>query len=124
MELEPCCKYGPRVLRVIPASRDLLIEVFYALCMGSLSIEYKLADHGWADVRFTNGLSGSDRIIVEEGVSYLHDSLEQLADMAIDLQRGAEQAFAAFVNEPGETQLVVRLIDEEAITRSAFMMIG
>ena len=77
--------------------------------MSKLTIEYFLDNHGWADVRFSDG-----KTHCESSASYLHDSLDQLADMALDLKHGVDAAFAVFVNEPGETQFVVNITNNEA----------
>ncbi len=41
-------------------------------------------------------------------VSYLHDSLRELAEVARALQRGADEGRVLFMDEPGETQLLFR----------------
>lgn len=78
--------------------------------MSRFTIDYTLADHGWADVRFANSLGQC-----ESGVSYLHDSLGQLADMAIKLQHGAVSAKTVFMDEPGELQFAVEVRDDKAV---------
>jgi len=72
-------------------------------------IEYKLEEHGWATVILTNGEDKFD-----SAVSYLHDSLTELAELAIDLRNGLSDAKAVFMDEPGELQFVVKVLDEVA----------
>lgn len=76
--------------------------------MKKFTIEYILGNHGWATVKFSNHIG-----ICESPVSYLHDSLDQLADMAIELNRGLPDAKAVFMDEPGELQLCVQTQNTE-----------
>ena len=68
----------------------------------SLSISYIVEDAGWAQIT----ISGGEGEIVND-VSYLHDSLRDLAELAIEMRSGAKTAKAIFMDEPGELQLVV-----------------
>lgn len=68
----------------------------------SLSISYIVEDAGWAEIIISDG----DEKIVHD-VSYLHDSLRDLAELAIDMRSGASIAKAIFMDEPGELQLIV-----------------
>ena len=68
----------------------------------SLSISYIVEDAGWAKITISDG----DEEIVND-VSYLHDSLRDLANLAIEMRSGANTAKAIFMDEPGELQLVV-----------------
>ena len=74
----------------------------------SFSLDYKVLDAGWAEVRISDGST-----IVEGDVSYLHDSLKELAQMAINLRRGIEYSRVVFMDEPPEIQLHVKLVGEE-----------
>lgn len=74
-----------------------------------LGIDYKLENHGWATVILTDHTTKYD-----SPVSYLHDSLAELAQMAIDLKNGKSEAKVVFMDEPGELQLVVNVFDEIA----------
>ena len=65
-------------------------------------IGYALSGTGWATLSFR-----ADAGPVEFAVSYLHDSLADLARMALDLAKGAQGAAAVFMDEPGEVHLVV-----------------
>jgi hypothetical protein len=72
-------------------------------------IEYKLEEHGWATVVLTDGSNTYD-----SPVSYLHDSLGELAQMAIDLKNGIPEVKVVFMDEPGELQLVVQVKEDIA----------
>lgn len=63
-------------------------------------IEYEVKNHGWAEV----SISFEGKSIVRE-VSYLHDSLLDLARIARNLRDGISNATAVFMDEPGELQL-------------------
>ncbi|HEX7866415.1 MAG TPA: hypothetical protein VF555_15780 [Variovorax sp.] len=65
-------------------------------------IAYKLYDAGWAEMSFR---AEPQRLCF--AVSYLHDSLGDLARMGLALRKGAAQAEAVFMDEPGEAILVV-----------------
>lgn len=67
-----------------------------------LNIEYRVEDHGWAIVTFSYGDEK-----VEYAVSYLHDSLKDLALLARDVKKGKESSRAVFMDEPGEIQFKV-----------------
>lgn len=77
--------------------------------MAKFTIGYVVRNHGWATVNFAN-----EEGECESSVSYLHDSLGQLADMALELKRGLSDAKAIFMDEPGELQFVVDVINDEA----------
>ncbi|MBK1850737.1 hypothetical protein FE845_05275 [Marinobacter sp. 1-4A] len=68
----------------------------------SLSISYIVENAGWAEVAISDG----DQKIVNN-VSYLHDSLRDLAELAIAVSTGARTAEATFMDEPGELLLVL-----------------
>ena len=61
---------------------------------------YEVGKAGWATLK----LSTPEGELVC-AVSYLHDSLGDLAAMALALARGAHQAGAVFMDEPGEVHL-------------------
>lgn len=77
--------------------------------MKKLSIEYVVEKAGWAQARITNG--DSEAIIT---VSYLHDSLLELAQLALSLKKGAPEAKVLFMDEPGEHQFIVSTDGAEA----------
>jgi len=79
----------------------------------SLSISYIVEDAGWAEIAISDG----DGKIAQD-VSYLHDSLRDLAELAIDMSSGAKTAKATFMDEPGELQLVLNK-DEKHIAFEA-----
>lgn len=72
-------------------------------------IEYKLQDHGWATVTVTDGVDS-----FSSPVSYLNDSLGELAVMAVNLKEGSFEEKAVFMDEPGELQLVVTVKNGKA----------
>ena len=65
-------------------------------------IGYDLRDAGWATMSLR---AESEQLSFS--VSYLHDSLGDLARRGLALHKGAVAAEAAFLDEPGETVLVV-----------------
>ncbi len=65
-------------------------------------IQYKLGNAGWATVTFGNGVT-KERF----GVSYLHDSLKELATSAIKIKDKSSQS-VIFMDEPGEIQLQLK----------------
>ncbi len=77
--------------------------------MTKFTLEYVLDNHGWASVKFSD-LNAT----CQWAVSYLHDSLAQLADMALELKGGLLDAKAVFMGEPGEIQFVVNVKNETA----------
>lgn len=74
-----------------------------------LSINYILEDAGWATVVINNGEQ-----ILELNVSYLHDSLKNLAESAIELKKGNEKS-VVFMDEPGEHWLILKIKENEVI---------
>jgi hypothetical protein len=69
---------------------------------------YQLEGAGWAVARIQDGTK-----FIDATVSYLHDSLRELAEAAIALARGAEHARVVFMDEPGETQLIISRSGQE-----------
>ncbi|MBE9102674.1 hypothetical protein [Vacuolonema iberomarrocanum] len=63
------------------------------------TLQYELHGAGWATA------SVEQVHTVAMTVSYLHDSLRQLAESAIALERHAKQSKVIFMSEPGEHQL-------------------
>ena len=74
-----------------------------------LSISYKVHEHGWAMVYFSDGEK-----TIDSRVSYLHDSLGELAEMAISIKAGHSESKVFFMDEPGELIFIVLLNNEEA----------
>jgi hypothetical protein len=66
-----------------------------------ITIDYKIENAGWALVTIGNGES-QDRF----GVSYLHDSLKELANSALKIKDKDSQS-VIFMEEPGELKLVL-----------------
>ncbi|MCB1581506.1 MAG: hypothetical protein KDI92_00475 [Xanthomonadales bacterium] len=69
-----------------------------------LSIEYELENAGWARLKLSNETDS-----YEASVSYLNDSLCELAQLAIDLKNGRKETKTIFMDEPGELHLVIIL---------------
>ena len=65
-------------------------------------MSYELDDAGWATAMF-----GVNDKFVEMGVSYLHDSLLDLANLAIALSEGEPPKPVILMEEPGEYQIHV-----------------
>jgi len=74
-----------------------------------LEIEYIVEDAGWADCRINNG-----ETVTECNVSYLHDTLLELAQSAIKIQN-RKNVSVVFMSEPGEHQLILNRINETDI---------
>ena len=70
----------------------------------SFHIAYQLHDAGWASVTVKYGEESH-----QQAVSYLHDSLKDLCNLALALQSGASitEAKVLFLDEPGELALLV-----------------
>lgn len=64
---------------------------------------YEVADAGWATLKF---LAPQGELAF--AVSYLHDSLGDLARLALALHKGSNRADAVFMDEPGEVHLTVQ----------------
>lgn len=77
--------------------------------MDKLKLEYELFDSGWASMNFAAPYGE-----YEASISYLHNSLDQLADMALDLKKGLKESKAAFATEPGEVQFIVKILEGRA----------
>jgi hypothetical protein len=67
-----------------------------------MRFDYKLDGAGWATATL-----GNDSREVVMTVSYLHDSLGQLARAVLELADGQPEASVVFMDEPGEHQLVL-----------------
>ena len=75
--------------------------------MTQFVLTYELHEHGWA----TATLCNSD-VSVEMTVSYLHDTLRELAIAAYHVSRGATDRTVVFMDEPGEHQLKITRLDD------------
>ncbi len=75
--------------------------------MEKLTIKYEVEEAGWAVATITN--ESSEAVMA---VSYLHDTLLDLAEMAISLKNGVSEAKAVFMGEPGEHQFIVTKQDD------------
>lgn len=67
-------------------------------------IDYQVNKAGWATLAVR---AEADEKVAAFGVSYLHDSLGDLARMGLALNKGQSVASAVFMEEPGEVHLVV-----------------
>ena len=73
--------------------------------------EYELHQAGWATARIRHSDS-----FVEMPVSYLHDSLRELATATFTISRGAKSSRVVFMDEPGEHHLTLTR-EEDAMCR-------
>lgn len=67
-----------------------------------MEIDYKLENAGWAIVKISEGYR---EVVLSP--SYLHDSLKNLAESALQLKTKNEQT-VIFMDEPGEHWLVLK----------------
>ena len=74
-----------------------------------IEITYKLENAGWAIGKIGNGEN-----YVEFDISYLNDSLKELADSAIELKKKKYKS-VFFMTEPGEHRLVLNRNEENII---------
>jgi len=74
------------------------------------SLTYDLEDAGWAMARIED-----DSAHFDITVSYLHDSLAQLAEAAISLNNGNKSASVIFMDEPGEVHLLLDVKTKEEV---------
>ena len=76
-----------------------------------LRLLYDLHDAGWATVTVE-----CDDQKIEMTVSYLHDSLRDLASAARALARNETEATVVFMDEPGEHQMILRRISDKDVS--------
>ena len=94
---------GVRVEGGVGVFGALTLQLFPAhLRIEHMHLEYDLSGAGWATAWIR-----SDDGYVEAVTSYLHDTLRELAQAAIDLCRRAPEATVVFMDEPGEYHLVL-----------------
>lgn len=74
-----------------------------------LELNYILEDAGWAILEINNGEK-----IIKLDISYLHDSLKNLSESAIELKIKKEK-FVIFMNEPGEHWLILKKNEKNEI---------
>ena len=74
------------------------------------SLSYELTGAGWADATVSDGENQVWMI-----VSYLHDSLLDLANAALAIKNGANEAVAILLDEPGEHRLLFTALDEHQV---------
>jgi hypothetical protein len=73
----------------------------------ALQLNYILDDHGWANLRLTQGGQ-----TVDMTVSYLHDTLAELVTAANLLLKGASEAKVVAMDEPGEHLIHLQATDD------------
>ncbi len=66
-----------------------------------IQIDYKVDDAGWATCKIGNGEKQA-----EFGISYLHDSLKELAESAVEIGKKDFKSIV-FMEEPGEHVLIL-----------------
>ena len=74
-----------------------------------LNLNYILQDNGWAIIEINNGEK-----VLHLNVSYLHDSLKNLAESAIHLKNKSVKS-VIFMDEPGEFWLVLKRDEDNLI---------
>ncbi|MCC9658794.1 hypothetical protein [Rhodopirellula halodulae] len=75
--------------------------------MTKFTLAYELHEHGWATATLCN-----DDVSVDMTVSYLHDTLRELANAAYHVSRGTADRMVVFMDEPGEHQLKIMRLDD------------
>jgi hypothetical protein len=75
-----------------------------------LEIEYEVQEAGWALAKVRN-----DNAEVEMTTSYLHDSLKELAEVALYFVKGGNAAKVVFMDEPGEHQIWLERINDKEL---------
>lgn len=74
-----------------------------------LYLNYIVQDAGWANLKI-----GSSEELLEFNISYLHNSLKNLAESAIELKDGKEKC-VVFMDEPGELWLILKMMENNVI---------
>jgi hypothetical protein len=74
----------------------------------TFSLTYELSGTGWADARIGNGQANR-----EVRISYLHDSLRELGELALALHKGQAMGTVSFLDEPGEHILELSRVHDE-----------
>lgn len=74
-----------------------------------IEIEYKIVGSGWANGKISNGKKRK-----KFAISYLKDSLKELAESAIEI-REKDFKSVVFMEEPGEHVLILNRKDENKI---------
>jgi hypothetical protein len=78
--------------------------------MATMRFAYTIGEAGWANAHIECGDS-----VVDMTASYLHDSLRDLLSATTAIVRGAREASAIFMDEPGEHHLNLRRLGAEKI---------
>jgi hypothetical protein len=75
-----------------------------------VKLTYELTGKGWAECSVACG-----EVSVAMTVSYLHDSLGELAAAALAVRNGIESVTVLMMDEPGEHELTFRRVDERDV---------
>ena len=73
-----------------------------------LEIGYEVQKAGWALAK-----AKDDNVVVEMTTSYLHDTLKELAEVALYFAKGGKTAKVVFMDEPGEHQIWLERINDK-----------
>ena len=75
-----------------------------------LELEYRVENAGWAlaSIRY-------EERTVEMTVSYLHDTLRDLAESTLHIIKGGYAARIVFIDEPGEHQIRIKRVNDEEL---------
>jgi hypothetical protein len=76
-----------------------------------LFINYRISGTGWVDVTLSDGQQQ-----ISGNVSYIHDSLGNLADAAVSLLTSLPtEKVVVFMDEPGEHQLILTPVEADIL---------
>ncbi len=76
-----------------------------------MKLTYTVLNAGWAEVNVREGDAD-----IEMVASYLHDSLRDLAQAAVNLLQGVSEQRCVFMDEPGEHQFHLTKREDKAYT--------
>lgn len=74
-----------------------------------LHVNYIVREGGWANLKI-----GNSEELLEFNISYLHNSLKDFAESAIELKNGKEKR-VIFMDEPGELWLILKMIENNVV---------
>lgn len=77
----------------------------------AFALTYDLEGAGWGMARISDG-----EAVFDITISYLHDTLGELADASIALRDGADSARVLFMDEPGEVHLILRRLGDTCLS--------
>ena len=73
-------------------------------------LDYIVEKAGWAVAK-----ASYEGVDIEMSVSYLHDSLKELAETTLQMVNGGNSAKVVFMDEPGEHQIIFKKQNAEEI---------